>query len=84
MCRTTAEIQHVDVTRDGTNNREETIFKPPNHNILHVTLKPNSPLYILKDILYYMTVDRYDTDSQPTFHRQSTDIQPTIDTPCIG
>ena len=49
MCRTTAEIQQVDVARDGTNNRKETIFKPPNHNILHVTLKPNSPVYILND-----------------------------------
>ena len=78
MCRTTAEIQQVDMARDGTNNRKETIFKSPNHNILHITLNPSSPVYILKDILYYMTVDRYATNSQPILHRQSTDIPQTV------
>lgn len=56
MRRTTAEIQHVDtvrLTRDGTNNRMETIFKPPNRDISSITLKPSSPVLILKHILYY-------------------------------
>ena len=76
-----AEIQQVDPARltwDGTNNRTKTIFKPPNHNILHITLKPSSHILILKHISYYTTVDQYATDSQPIFHQQSTNILPIL------
>ena len=70
---------------DDTNNRTETIFKSPNCDISHATLKPSSPILILKHKLYYTTVDRYATNSQSIFHcRQLTNIPPTIGTPRIG
>ena len=68
MSRTTAEIQQVDAVRltwVDTNNRTETIFKPLDHDVLCVTLKPSSPVLIYehKFILY---------DSRLIFHRQLT------------
>lgn len=81
-----AEIQQVHTVRlmwDCTNNRTETIFKPLDGDISHITLKPSSPIPILKHILYYMAVDQYATDSRLIIHRQSSDIPLTIDTPRI-
>ena len=69
---------------DDTNNRTETIFKSPNCNISCVTLKPSSPILILKHKLYYMPVDWYATNSQSIFHWQLTNISLTIGTPRIG
>lgn len=82
MRRTTAEIQHVDavrLTRDGTNNRMETIFKPPNRDISSITLKPSSPVLILKThIILWRLIDM-----PPIVDRHSTNSQHTIDTPHI-
>ena len=81
-----AEIQQVHTARltwNCTNNRKETIFKPLDRDISHITLKPSSPIPILKHILYYKAVDQYATDSWLIIHRQSSDIPPTIDTPRI-
>ena len=55
-CRATAKIQQVDAVRltwVDTNNRKETIFKPLDWDILHVTLKPcRFPFLILKHKFY--------------------------------
>ena len=57
MHRATAKIQQVDAVRltwVDTNNRKETIFKPLDCDILHVTLKPcRFPFLNLKHKFYY-------------------------------
>ena len=57
-----AEILQADSVRltwDDMNNRTKTSFKPPNRDILRVTLKPSSLILILKH-------------NRPICHRQLT------------
>ena len=81
-------IQHVDVLRltwIDTNNKTETIFKPPIVISGAWHWNPASPLW-LKNTNYIIRqlTGMSPLDSRLIFHRQSTDIPPTIDTPRIG
>ena len=88
MHRTTAEIQQVDVVRltwIDTNNRTETIFKPPTAISGAWHWNPASPFW-LKNTNYIIRqlTGMPPLDGRLIFHRQSTDIPPTIDTSRIG